>query len=60
VRGEFFTGEPNTTDEIRIKNKIRATDARAIECSFVLVFIYLLPYLSVITNSVQNLVSLQQ
>jgi hypothetical protein len=31
-------------DEIRIKNKNTATNAKAIECIFVLVFIYLLLY----------------
>ena len=43
VSESFCTVAADAVDETRIKNKIRAADAKATECNFLLVFIYPTP-----------------
>jgi len=43
IGGPSFTNNTDAVDEIQIKNKIRAADAKATEYNFLLVLIYPLP-----------------
>jgi hypothetical protein len=52
--GPTFRVAADAVDETRIKNKTRIIDATVIECSFVLVFIYLLLHISFINDSSQK------